>query len=203
MKPKRPAAVRDAIRQLRHPEAWRIPSAHGDGSQPDDGPHPKKTSLSVEQMALLSARAGRLIVALGTAIWRMHRRLTTDNAIDDALRVRGAIRHAEAALDAVKSDGLTIRDYVGERWKPGLEDVSVLSREPDPRPEDTVIQAQRPAILLEGMQFALQRAEVVLSDPMPGIAGSAVEPPPETAERSASSDDSPPHGALPPTSLIP
>jgi hypothetical protein len=144
-------------------------------------------------LPVLPDTVARLIATLATAVWRIHKRLTTENSLDDAARIRGAIRHAEAALDSVRGNGLAIRDYIGERYKPGLDDVSVLSREPDPRyAVEMVIQAQRPAVRLEGFRQLLQRAEVVISEPGAEPAGKTPVPTPNDSASDEQNAASPP-----------
>lgn len=159
---------REAIRQLSFPPAWRIGACDVSEASPTADAARLPSEPRGDEPAVLAKDLVHLLGELATGIWRTHRRLTTENSIEPEARLQGAIRHAEATLDAAKTHGLTIRDYVGERWKAGLDDVSVLARERHESPADTVVQAQRPALVLAGHPHALQRAEVILSDgPVP------------------------------------
>lgn len=147
--------ARESMRQMLQPPALRIadPDARPAAAAPDPEP-----------AAEPNLEAYKALRELATGVWRIVRRLSSADAADDAARVRGALRQAEATLDAASNVGLAVRDHVGERFKPGLPHFRVLAWEPTAAcATETVLRAQRPEVRLGPL--LLQEAEVIVGVP--------------------------------------
>ena len=136
----------------------------------------------------------KVVTELATGVWRMQKRLMSERVADDAARVSGALRLAEAALDDARTAGLDVRDFVGQRQWSGLP-INVLSYEKSERcAVETIIEAVRPALFFGDRP--IQRADVVVGTP--DLQSSA---PPHTAppdDAAAPDDAAPPDDTAPP-----
>lgn len=151
---KRAKKVVEDARQAVQPKAFRI------------GEEPPVPASMAERHGFDEARVlglMKVVTELATGVWRMQKRLMSERVADDAARVSGALRLAEAALDDARTAGLDVRDFVGQRQWSGLP-INVLSYEKSERcAVETIIEAVRPALFFD--DHPIQRADVVVGTP--------------------------------------
>jgi hypothetical protein len=88
--------------------------------------------------------ADGVVVEVLTNLWRAQRKLDAPGG-ENATR-RQAVRHVQAAVDALAGAGWTVQDHDGRRFDPGLA-LEVIAFEPRPEIDaETVLETVRPCI---------------------------------------------------------
>ena len=103
------------------------------------------------------------IAALATHVWRTRGRLIDPATGEPKEEGRKVYRHVEASLESLAQMGVTINDWMDQRYDPGLP-VKVLTFQPTPGvPHDTIIETVKPTVIWRDQ--LLQLAEVVVGIP--------------------------------------
>jgi len=147
-------ALLTELRQLQFPQGFRIP-APGEAAE----------LLPPQAMPSLPGAADpkRWIADLATCLSRLERKLLPDGGDEPPDELRPLYRHFEAALDALGSGGVEIRDHTGERYVPGMA-LRVIAFQPQPGTRiETIVETLKPSVFL-GDQL-IQRGEVIVATP--------------------------------------
>jgi hypothetical protein len=134
------------------------PSAIASGESDREGPTAGATATSradVEQ---------RLLVDLGTGLWRLRQRLLDPATGEPREEVRKAYRHFASSWDALQDAGVEVQDHTGHLYDPG-HSLKVIAFQPVPElSQDTVVETIRPSIYYGGRR--LQVGEVIVGTPV-------------------------------------
>jgi hypothetical protein len=115
-----------------------------------------------------------LAVEMGTTVWRLQRRLTTEGG-DVTAEIRRVSRDLESAWDALKQGGIEIKDHTGERYD-GHMVLRVITFQPVAGlSQDQVIETIKPTIYRKDK--LIQMGEVIVGVPE---ADTALNPPTQT-----------------------
>lgn len=110
------------------------------------------------------------LCALATHVWRTKGKLVDVETGEPKEETRRIYRHVEAALDSFAQMGVTLNDWIGQPYDPGLP-VKVLTFQPtEGVTRDTVVEAVRPTVVWKDR--LLQLGEVVV-----GIASNSEKAP--------------------------
>lgn len=106
----------------------------------------------------------RLLVEVGTGLWRIRRKLVqpgTDTPLDGA---RVAFRHLEATWNALSQAGVEIRDHTDAPYDSGMS-IIVVAFEPTPgNGSQRIIETIKPTIYYGGQR--IQQGEVIVGTPV-------------------------------------
>jgi len=85
-----------------------------------------------------------LVVDIGTVIWRLRRRLTTESEVPE--EIRRISRDLESAEDALKQGGIEIKDHTGEKYDGGMA-LHVIAFQPTAEvSQEQVIETVKPTM---------------------------------------------------------
>lgn len=103
------------------------------------------------------------IAALATHVWRTRGKMVDPDSGEPREESRKAYRHVEASFEAFAQMGVTLNDWIGQPFDPGLP-VKVLTFQPTPGvTRDTVVEAVRPTVIWKDQ--LLQLGEVIVGIP--------------------------------------
>ena len=103
-----------------------------------------------------------LAVEMGTAVWRLRRRLTTEGG-EVPEEIRRVSRDLESAWDALKQGGIEIKDHTGEKYD-GHMALRVITFQPVAGlSEEQVIETIKPTIYRQDK--IIQMGEVIVGVP--------------------------------------
>lgn len=104
------------------------------------------------------------LCALATHVWRAKGKLVDADTGVPREETRKIYRHVEGALESFTQMGITLNDWIGQPYDPGLP-VKVLTFQPaEGVVRDTVIEAVRPTVIWRDR--LLQLGEVVVGIPI-------------------------------------
>lgn len=119
---------------------------------------PAATTAAPAAIANESIDAG--LCALATHVWRTKGKLVDPDNGEPKEETRRIYRHVEAALESFNQMGVTLTDWIGQPYDPGLP-VKVLTFQPtEGITRDTVVEAVRPTVVWK--ERLLQLGEVVV-----------------------------------------
>ena len=166
------------IRQFLQPRAFRIAppewpntfvslqTYEGALEQLVDAPHPPEaqTPLQSETIATeVPALENRLIVDVGTGLWRLRQRLIDRDTGEPLESTRMAYRHFASTWDALVEAGVEIQDHTSESYDPG-QSIRVIAFQPTSGLQrETVLETIRPSIYYKGKR--IQIGEVIIGTP--------------------------------------
>lgn len=166
------------IRQFLQPRAFRIappewPSTlialetyEGALEQLIDARHvpEAQTSLRSENVGTeVRALENRLIVDVGTGLWRLRQRLIDRDTGEPLESTRMAYRHFASTWDAFVEAGVEIQDHTGDSYDAG-QSIRVIAFQPTSGLQrETVLETIRPSIYYQGKR--IQIGEVIIGTP--------------------------------------
>lgn len=114
--------------------------------------------------AASAVQDGKLFAQLGTHLWRVRNRLRPAGAAEPpAPETQRALRHLEAAWEALREAGVEIEDHTGRPYDAG-QLLKVLAAQPVPRlTSEQVIETVKPSIFYRNQ--LVQIGEVVVGIP--------------------------------------
>jgi hypothetical protein len=106
---------------------------------------------------------GGPISALATQIWRTKIKMLDPVSGEPREESKRVYRHVESSLEALTQMGVTLNDWLGQPYDPGLP-VKVLTFQPtDEVTRDTIVEAVKPTVIWRDQ--LLQLGEVVVGIP--------------------------------------
>ncbi len=165
----------DTLRQLMHPEEFRIPRSVPPAAfdslldqslvaAPTAKPAahaPIPASALLGGMDLL-----RFLVQLATGLWRLRQKMLLPGSTEPLEEMRRAWRHFESVWDQLKTVGLDVQDHTGEAYHAGSSLHVVAFQPTDGVTAECISETIRPTIYFRG-QLA-QTGEVIVSTPPSG-----------------------------------
>lgn len=122
-----------------------VPPRHEGGSIPD-------------------AEIAKLFKAVGTAVWKLERRMVNEETKEPKDEFRKVWRHVEAIHDALADIGVEIVDWTGRRYDEGLPLKVVSEEERADLKEPEIIETMLPTIRFR-QQAQIQMGEVIVGRP--------------------------------------
>jgi hypothetical protein len=102
-----------------------------------------------------------LTVEMGTAVWRLQRRLTTEGEVPE--EIKRVSRDLESIGDALRQAGIEIKDHTGEKYVSGMA-LRVIAFQPTPDlSQEQVIETIKPTIYRKDK--IIQMGEVIVGVP--------------------------------------
>lgn len=102
-----------------------------------------------------------LTLEMGTAVWRLKRRLTTEGEAPE--EIKRVSRDLEAIGDALRQSGIEIKDHTGEKYDGGMA-LRVIAFQPTPGlSQEQIIETIKPTIYRQDQ--ILQMGEVIVGVP--------------------------------------
>lgn len=147
------------------PQEWILQAGKEPRLRPeDDQKTPERTSDN--DIKLDGTELIRVIVDLGTNLWRMKKLLTQGDSPGEPGASRRLLRHIQDALLALGQLDVEIIDHTGEELpETGVVGLKRLAFDPKEGLErETVIETIKPTITMAGTQ--LQMGEVIVGTPM-------------------------------------
>jgi uncharacterized protein with von Willebrand factor type A (vWA) domain len=103
------------------------------------------------------------IASLATNVWRAKAKMVDASTGEPSDEMRRPYRHVAGAMESIEQLGVTINDYFGQPYDPGLP-VKVITFQPTPDiTRDTVLEVIRPSVIWKGV--LIQMGEVVVGVP--------------------------------------
>lgn len=145
-------------RQRRFPSEFRIEPFPVPPDQ-DDGMKPRGTDDEGGKPV-----ADDAVKSFATEMWRAHRWVGEDKAERDPERsARLGRRHLERAVEGLGDTGVTVHDYDGQSYDPGMQ-VQVLAFQESPHlTTPTILETVMPAVIRDNR--LIQEAEVIVGVP--------------------------------------
>jgi hypothetical protein len=123
---------------------------------------PDGTSADLAVVAS-AVQDGKLFAQLGTHLWRLQNRLQPAGATQPPPQTQRALRHLEAAWEALREAGLEIEDHTGRPYDAG-QLLKVIAAQPVPNlTTEQVIETVKPSIFYKNQ--LVQIGEVVVGIP--------------------------------------
>lgn len=149
------------LRRLRE-QIEAAPTASAGASSAPAEPAPAPAAVPAPAPSALPDGVSSSLSALATHVWRAKGKLVDEAGVPRD-ETRRAFRHIESAFEAFAQMGLTMNDWIGQPYDPGLP-VKVLTFQPTPDvTRDTVVEAVRPTVIWRDQ--LLQLGEVIVGIP--------------------------------------
>jgi hypothetical protein len=134
---------------------------------PAAGSKPESPATAANPLGAMAAQSadsiGPALAGLATHVWRTRGKLVDPVTNEAKEETRRALRHVEAALESLAQMGVTMNDWIGQPYDPGLP-VKVITFDPTPGiVRDTVVEAVRPTVIWR--EQLLQLGEVIVGIP--------------------------------------
>jgi hypothetical protein len=122
-----------------------------------------QTSRQSETIVAEAALESRLVVDVGTGLWRLRQRLIDRDTGEPLESTRMAYRHFASTWDALAEAGVEIQDHTSESYDPG-QSIRVIAFQPTSGLQrETVLETIRPSIYYKGKR--IQIGEVIIGTP--------------------------------------
>jgi hypothetical protein len=124
-----------------------------------------KTSVQKGSAATEAANLeDRLIVDVGTGLWRLRQRLVDRESGEPLESTRMAYRHFASTWDALVEAGVDVQDHTNQSYDSG-QSIRVIAFQPTSGLQrDTVLETIRPSIYYKGKR--VQMGEVIIGTPI-------------------------------------
>ena len=110
------------------------------------------------------AEVAKLLKAVGTAVWKLERRMLDEETKEPKDEFRKVWRHVEAIRDALTDIGVEVVDMTGRRYDEGLPLKVVSEEERTGLKEPEIIETLLPTIRFR-QQAQIQMGEVIVGRP--------------------------------------
>ena len=126
-------------------------------AKPDVSPRHEGGSIPDVEIA-------KLFKAVGTAVWKLERRMLNEETKEPKDEFRKVWRHVEAIQDALTDIGVNVIDWTGRRYDEGLPLKVVSEEERADLKEPEIIETMLPTIRFR-QQAQIQMGEVIVGRP--------------------------------------
>ena len=110
------------------------------------------------------AEIAKLFKAVGTAVWKLERRMLNEETKEPKDEFHKVWRHVEAIQDALKDIGVEVVDWTGHRYDEGMSLKVVTEEERVDLKEPEIIETMLPTIRFR-QQAQIQMGEVIVGRP--------------------------------------
>ncbi len=123
-----------------------------------------EAALRPEGGSIPDVEIAKLFKAVGTAVWKLERRMLDEETKEPKGEFRKVWRHVEAIQDALTDIGVDIIDWTGRRYDEGLPLKVVSEEERDDLKEPEITETMLPTIRFR-QQAQIQMGEVIVGRP--------------------------------------